>query len=75
VKYQEQAARAGQVLQAAYGTALVRKSKIRSAFAWIRSGGIAVVGGLDMTIPNLLWNRETSVAEPAELTHCGGFLA
>jgi hypothetical protein len=53
----------------------VRKREIRDPFARIRSRGVAVVGGLDMAVPNFFWDRETSVAEPAELTHCGGFLA
>jgi hypothetical protein len=51
------------------------KREIRDPFARIGPRSVAVVSGLYVTIPNFFWDRETSVAEPAELTHRRGFLA
>lgn len=44
-----------------------------NGLARVGPGRVAVVSGLDVAIPNFLWNRQARVAEFTELAHGGGF--
>ncbi len=52
---------------------MVGQGELRNSLARIWAGGIAVVGGPDVTRPHLGWNRQTGGSEPSEFSHSCGF--
>jgi hypothetical protein len=69
MKHQQQAVGPGKILERSPNAALIWKGEIGKSLAWLRTGGVNVVGGVDVLSQQLLGDRLTGGPPPSKVSH------